>query len=90
MIHKKGWLRNMEIEKKLIEIVKEILGDLALTEVSVDKNLVDELGMDSKDMLRFILGIEENFNIEFEDEELDIEVLSDLSKVAEIVIRKTL
>lgn len=80
----------MEIEKKLIEIVKEILGDLALTEVSVDKNLVDELGMDSKDMLRFILGIEENFNIEFEDEELDIEVLSDLSKVAEIVIRKTL
>ncbi|MGF3066350.1 acyl carrier protein [Facklamia sp. P12934] len=48
-----------------------------LTEDQVTENLTfEDLGADSLDMVEFVMGIEEEFDIEFEDEK--IEKLSDI------------
>lgn len=61
-----------EIRQKLKEILIEetLLRGLSVTDISEDAHLVDDLGLDSTDVVALIFGIEEAFNISIEDEEI--------------------
>lgn len=70
------------IREELIELVKENL-DINEDEIDFEKEIT-EYDIDSIDMLDFIMAIEDKYDIEFSDDELDeIEKFSDLVSLIE-------
>ena len=58
----------MELEK-LQDIISEVL-NIEKDEITVDKSFVDDLGADSLDVFQIIMGIEEEFDIEIDNDEI--------------------
>ena len=56
----------MEFEK-LKTIIAEVL-NVAVEEITMDTTFVDDLGADSLDVYQIIMGIEEEFGIEMDNE----------------------
>ncbi|MBS4889491.1 MULTISPECIES: acyl carrier protein [Anaerococcus] len=70
------------IREELIELVKENL-DINEDEIDFEKEIT-EYDIDSIDMLDFIMAIEDKYDIEFSDDELDeIEKFSDVISLIE-------
>lgn len=70
------------IRDELISLANENL-DIDFSEMEMTTKLSD-LDIDSIDMLDFIMLIEEKFEIEFEEDELDeIETLGDIAELIE-------
>ena len=59
----------MEFEK-LQKIIAEVL-NLSEEEIRPDSTFVDDLGADSLDVIQIIMGIEEEFDIEIDNEEAE-------------------
>lgn len=59
----------MEFEK-LKEIIVDVLGCNA-DEITADTTFVDDLGADSLDLFQIIMGIEDAFDIEIDNEEAE-------------------
>ena len=59
----------MEFEK-LQKIIAEVL-NLSEEEIIPDSTFVDDLGADSLDVFQIIMGIEEEFDIEIDNEEAE-------------------
>ena len=59
----------MEFEK-LQKIIAEVL-NLSEEEIIMDSTFVDDLGADSLDVFQIIMGIEEEFDIEIDNEEAE-------------------
>ena len=59
----------MELEK-LKKIIAEVL-NVDEDEITMDTTFVDDLGADSLDVFQIIMGIEEEFDIEIENEEAE-------------------
>ena len=59
----------MEFEK-LQKIIAEVL-NLSEEEIRPDSRFVDDLGADSLDVFQIIMGIEEEFDIEIDNEEAE-------------------
>ena len=59
----------MEFEK-LAKIIAEVL-NVDANEITMDTTFVDDLGADSLDVFQIIMGIEEEFDIELENEEAE-------------------
>lgn len=59
----------MEFEK-LAKIIAEVL-NVDANEITLDTTFVDELGADSLDVFQIIMGIEEEFDIEIPNEEVE-------------------
>ncbi|NLW52821.1 MAG: acyl carrier protein [Tissierellia bacterium] len=71
------------VENKIIEIIK---AELNVDEFELDENLVETYEIDSIGLLDFFMTIEEEFDIEFEDEEL--ENLKTANDIIELVEKK--
>ncbi|EEU13007.1 MULTISPECIES: acyl carrier protein [Anaerococcus] len=70
------------IREELIELVKENL-DINEDEIDFEKEIT-AYDIDSIDMLDFIMAIEDKYDIEFSDDELDeIEKFSDVISLIE-------
>ena len=70
------------IREELIKLVKENL-DINEDEIDFEKEIT-EYDIDSIDMLDFIMAIEDKYDIEFSDDELDeIEKFSDVISLIE-------
>lgn len=59
----------MEFEK-LKEIIADVL-NLDAAEIQMESKFVDDLGADSLDIFQIIMGIEETFDIEIDNEEAE-------------------
>lgn len=59
----------MEFDK-LKKIIAEVL-NVDEDEITMDTTFVDDLGADSLDVFQIIMGIEEEFDIEIENEEAE-------------------
>ena len=59
----------MEFEK-LQEIIAEVL-NLEQDDITMGATFVDDLGADSLDIFQIIMGIEEDFDIEIDNEEAE-------------------
>lgn len=60
----------MDIEKRVKEIIAEQLG-LSVEEVANESSYVDDLGADSLDVVELVMALEEEFDIEIPDDELE-------------------
>ena len=59
----------MEFEK-LQEIISDVL-NVEAQEITMESKFVDDLGADSLDIFQIIMGIEEDFDIEIDNEEAE-------------------
>ena len=59
----------MEFEK-LRAIISEVIG-IDESEITPESKFIDDLGADSLDIFQIIMGIEEEFNIEIENEDAE-------------------
>lgn len=73
-----------EIQEKLITLIKGI--------VHVDtipmENLYDSLEIDSLVALEILVAIEQEFNIEINDEDLNVDLLSSIDTLTQYIVNK--
>ncbi|MDO4661826.1 MAG: phosphopantetheine-binding protein [Tissierellia bacterium] len=71
------------IREKIIDLVEQSL-ELNKEDIDFDADLVNELDIDSIDLLDFIMQVEDEFDVEFEEDELDnIKTLNQMIEVLE-------
>ena len=72
----------MEFEK-LKKIIAEVL-NVDVEEITMDTTFVDDLGADSLDIFQIIMGLEEEFDIEIPDDQVEnIKTVGDIVKYIE-------
>lgn len=72
------------LEQKVRAIVADQLG-VDLTEVRADANILDDLGADSLDVVEMVMSLEEAFDIEVPDE--DVEEMRTVADVERYITR---
>ena len=73
----------MEVKERIINLLSDKLG-YDVTEIKEENNFITDLGADSLDMVEIIMGIEQEFGLKIEDEEITgIETVGDLIKKVE-------
>jgi len=60
----------MDIESKVISIIVRELG-LEESEVTAEKDFIDDLGLDSLDVMTLAMAMEEEFDIEIPDDDVE-------------------
>jgi len=60
----------MTIEERVKRVISNQLG-VYLTEVTPEALFIDDLGVDSLEMVELCMSLEEEFNIEFPDEDME-------------------
>jgi acyl carrier protein len=74
------------IEDKIREVVVGVLaGRVTAGQVSPDADLVEEYGLDSLQMISFLLGIEDAFDVELDYENLELDHLRSVAQFAAYV-----
>lgn len=67
------------ILEKLIAIVSEQL-DIDAATISADTNLIEDLGVDSLDIVEMFMEVQDEFDIEIPDEDVDsIKTIGDMA-----------
>ncbi len=80
----------MEIKQKLKELISIIAtNDVDINIITDETILTTDLRYDSVQIIGLIVEIENEFNIEIEDDDLDIENLTVFGKLFDIIERKT-
>lgn len=79
----------MEIKEKLKKIIVDIAPIVVeISEITDNTVLTKDLGFDSVQIISLIVEIESQFDIEIEDEDLDIEKLTVLKTLTDMVVNK--
>jgi acyl carrier protein len=75
-----------DVENKVRAVLVGVLSSgLAVDEVALDADLVDEYGLDSLQMISFLLGIEDTFDVELDYENLELDHLRSVAQFASYV-----
>jgi acyl carrier protein len=76
-----GGLVNMDdVEKRIVELIGEVLVDVKTGNIMLDSKIVEDLGAESLDIYDMIALLEDEFNIEISDEEVEkIRTVKDVS-----------
>lgn len=65
-----------QMSEKIKSFLCEIKTDSSLLEkVTDDTNLIEDIGMDSLQLINFLLKIEDEFGVEFDFEKFDMNIL---------------
>jgi acyl carrier protein len=73
----------MNVKEEIINLLCEKLG-YEKAQLNEDKDLVNDLGIDSLDMVEIIMGTEEKFGVKIDDDKIrEIKTVGDLIKKAE-------
>ena len=74
------------MNNEIVDRLRTILMNLAPEEITPEQiaglNNIEELNLDSLQILEFLLKVEEEFKIQIDDDYLDIELVGDLEKLA--------
>lgn len=78
-----------EILKRLSCILEPWISDIDLLDIiSEQANLITDLGLDSVGILQVVLGIEKEFDILLENNELDSQVFSVMTNLVNLIEEK--
>lgn len=79
----------MEIKEKLKKIIVDIASiAVGISEINDNTILTKDLGFDSVQIISLIVEIESQFDIEIEDEDLDIEKLTVFKTLTDMTVNK--
>lgn len=77
---------NTSIREKIANKIKDSIEEDV--ELKNETNLFDDLGVDSIMLINLIVDIEDEWDIELEDDDLDVEKLSSFDNLCNVVIDK--
>lgn len=69
-------------------ISNEVLVGISVDEIGDDASLISDLNLDSIQMLALITGLETEFGFTLDEDDLDLENLSSVNRLAEFVENK--
>lgn len=73
----------METKERIINMLADKLGFEPM-EINENQDFVTDLGADSLDMVEIVMGVEEEFGLRIEDEEIpEVKTVGDLVKLIE-------
>ena len=77
-----------------LDLMKKVIAEVLNVdeaEVTMDTTFVDDLGADSLDVFQIIMGIEDEFDIQIPDDEVDVDAAENIVSVGDAVelIKKT-
>lgn len=82
-------MKRQEVVDKIKKIIIESMGgDRDISEIQ-GNNLVSEIGINSVDALEILVRIESEFSIQIADEDLSIDLITTIDKLATYVIDKS-
>lgn len=74
------------METRIAELIAQIKGDETLaSRLNSSSNLIEDVGLDSLQMINLILLVESEFGVEVDFDTFDIKHLSSLGKFAEYI-----
>lgn len=74
------------MEEKIIQILAEIKNDNEIvTKASKETSIIDDIGLDSLQMINFLLRIEDEFAIEFDFEQFNLSNLSSVEGLSNYI-----
>lgn len=76
------------IREQIKEIIVQCLSSQITKEDIVGNDLINELGINSVDALEIFVWIENTFEIQIDDEDLNSELIASLDNITEYVYRK--
>lgn len=76
------------LTKKYWRFLSDILPDIDAGKLDMTAELTTEYGVNSVSIIQFIVGLEQAFNIEFDDSELALGLYYDMNDVVKAVAAK--
>lgn len=77
------------IQEKIIDILSKITEEkVKKEEINKQTNIIDDIGLDSLQMINFILMLEDDFNIEIDFEEIDYDMLLSVQGIVDFITKK--
>ena len=75
-----------DIEAKVTRILIEQLGlDMSAADINRDASLLDDVGLDSVALIRFAMGVEDEFDVEIDDDDLVLENFETTGRIASYI-----
>ncbi len=69
-----------DIEKKVVDLIAEVLVDVNPDSIKMDSKIVEDLGAESLDIYDMIALIEEKFDVEISDDQVEqIQTVQDVA-----------
>ncbi len=79
-------MNNAEIMEKVRGILTEVRGDSSISDRLTDStNIITDVGLDSIEMINFILILEDEFRIEIDFEEFSYDNLSRMDRLCQSI-----
>lgn len=83
-------MSNLSIQERIKNLIcDEVLVGINADEINDSSALVEDLHLDSIQMIELITGLENEFDIILEDEDLDLEFFSTVNSLANFVKSKS-
>lgn len=78
-----------DTKRRLRKVLVDSLDLQRDPETIPDTNLVTELGLDSINTIEFLIWVESEFAIEIADEDLSVDLIDDLNRLAQYVEQRS-
>ena len=79
-------INKSEIKNDLLELLENVF-NIEVNNIDENQNLFEFIEMDSLSLIEMLVCIENKFDIELYDEELDFNSFSTLNQIIEVIIR---
>lgn len=80
---------DQQLKQQLKEmIVERLFLDVDPAQIGDDENLMEDYEIDSVNLFEIVVGLEEVFEISFEDDDFTVELFATVNSLAEFVDRK--
>lgn len=76
------------IKKQSLEVIEEVLPEVDVATVDTSASLTDEYDVNSVSIIKLLVGLEDKFNVEFDDSELALNKYESFDDVIESVEKK--
>jgi acyl carrier protein len=78
-----------EIKEKVLEVISAALvGRVEVSEIEDCNNIVDAFNVNSIEGIEIIVRLENEFDIEVDDDDLSVEFISSIDKIADYIMTK--
>lgn len=76
------------IKKQSLEVIEEVLPDLDPTSIDTTASIRDDYDVNSVSIIKLLVGLEDKFDVEFDDNELSLHKYESFDDVIESVEKK--
>lgn len=76
------------IKKQSLEVIEDVLPEVDTATLDTSASIIDDYDVNSVSIIRLLVGLEDKFNVEFDDSELALNKYASFDDVIESVEKK--